>query len=235
VFHVIAHAVIQWDRATFLAINHGLKCRALDLVVPVLTDLGLGQVQAIIVIGLAAYLTILGYHGQPRPTPRWIPAFLRSHRSWVGPLLVAFALSGLGTDTVKKIAPPWTRPWWFYEQEHRAGRELDEHVYTVDDVYPLKYYRFPSGHTATSVALATVLTNLYYRRRRAGLLAAGVWLLALVVALTRIYLGSHWPLDILGGTAFGVVSGWFAVWACRSWAHGIRSAPPETSSEAGVA
>jgi len=59
---------------------------------------------------------------------------------------------------------------------------------------------FPSGHTATSFACATVLSALVPR------LAPGFYLLALAIGFSRIYVGAHYPLDVVGGAALGVLT-----------------------------
>jgi undecaprenyl-diphosphatase len=58
---------------------------------------------------------------------------------------------------------------------------------------------FPSGHAATSFAGAVILGYLF-RRALPGLLA-----LAALVAVSRVYVGVHYPLDVLGGAALGSV------------------------------
>lgn len=63
-------------------------------------------------------------------------------------------------------------------------------------------YSFPSGHTVTSATAAAILIwalwpRLAGARRTAA--AAGIAIWAVVVGLTRIYLGVHWPTDVLGG------------------------------------
>jgi undecaprenyl-diphosphatase len=58
---------------------------------------------------------------------------------------------------------------------------------------------FPSGHAATSFAAATVLTFAFPR------LGPALFLLAAAVAFSRVYVGVHYPLDILGGAALGVL------------------------------
>lgn len=58
---------------------------------------------------------------------------------------------------------------------------------------------FPSGHTANAFAGASVLA----RRLRAQRLLW--WALAALIAYSRIYLGVHYPLDVLGGALLGVV------------------------------
>ena len=61
-------------------------------------------------------------------------------------------------------------------------------------------HTFPSGHAATSFAAATILTAA---RPRWGPL----WfLLALAVGFSRVYVGVHYPLDIVGGAVLGIAT-----------------------------
>lgn len=219
----LAQAIIEWDRTTFLALNHGLKCGFLDGVMPRVTDIGLGYVQAPIVVVLAVWL---GARAGEVRCWRDVGRAIYRRRVWVGPLLVCFVLSGLSALAFKRI--PRERPWWFYLNERQAGRHQDVTVYTVAGVYPLKVYGFPSGHTATTVAMATVVTLLAGGRGR-GWLLLGAWSLAGLVGFSRLYLASHWPLDVLGGTALGVASGFAAVRLCRWWAGRKHLAAAPTS------
>ena len=59
---------------------------------------------------------------------------------------------------------------------------------------------FPSGHTATSFACATVLAVLVPRA------APAFYVLALAIGYSRIYVGVHWPLDVVGGAVVGVAT-----------------------------
>ena len=63
-------------------------------------------------------------------------------------------------------------------------------------------FGFPSGHTTTAFALAAVLHPLLPGRWRWV-----PWVLALAVGLARMYVGAHFPMDVLGGAALGIAVG----------------------------
>jgi undecaprenyl-diphosphatase len=59
---------------------------------------------------------------------------------------------------------------------------------------------FPSGHAATSFACATVLAALVPRA------APAFYVLALAIGYSRVYVGVHWPLDVVGGAVLGIAT-----------------------------
>jgi undecaprenyl-diphosphatase len=71
---------------------------------------------------------------------------------------------------------------------------------------------FPSGHAATSFAAATILTAAAPR-------FAPLWfLLALAIGFSRVYVGVHYPLDVVGGAALGILVAVALRFVARRWA-----------------
>jgi undecaprenyl-diphosphatase len=115
----------------------------------------------------------------------------RSRLRPAGVVLVALALAFTLTDLVIKPVVARARPF---------DASVDARVI---DRRPLTY-SFPSGHTASSIASAVTLSRLW----PAGRLV--LWSLATLVALSRIYVGVHYPLDVLGGAVLGLACAWMA-------------------------
>ncbi len=69
-------------------------------------------------------------------------------------------------------------------------------------------YSFPSGHSAAAAALATLVCLKVPSRTMRTL----VILAAALVALSRVVIGVHWPVDAVAGALLGVVASVISVW-----------------------
>jgi undecaprenyl-diphosphatase len=81
------------------------------------------------------------------------------------------------------------------------GKALPEIPGMLIDNPPLDGRSFPSGHAANNMAVAAVLILFFPRLG---------WLylpIALLIGYSRIYTGSHWPLDVAAGMVLGLFGG----------------------------
>ena len=86
---------------------------------------------------------------------------------------------------------------------------------------------FPSGHammsTVTWLTLAALLATVQSTRRmKVYVLAVGACL-ALLIGVSRVFLGVHWPTDVLAGWCIG------AAWALGCWLAAGWLRPRESS------
>ncbi len=91
----------------------------------------------------------------------------------------------------------------FFILKHSSRRkrpcEIEPHCWSA--MLPPDKYSFPSGHSITAFAVATAL-GLFYPQLAAVLLMA-----ALLIAVSRIFLGMHFFSDVLVGSALGILLG----------------------------
>ena len=107
--------------------------------------------------------------------------------------LLALLFSLLFTNGILKHLVSRPRPWL-----------------TVEGLVPLIAEHdpnsFPSGHTSASFAAASAWWRTLPRRWMRA--AAGV--LAALMALSRLYVGVHFPSDVAAGVLVGLLCGWLA-------------------------
>ncbi len=106
--------------------------------------------------------------------------------------LVALVLSALCNNLILKNVLARTRPY-----EVIDGLKLL--VKAADD------FSFPSGHSAASFASGTALFRALPKKYGIPLM-----ILALLIALSRLYVGIHYPTDVLFGIADGIALGMLA-------------------------
>jgi undecaprenyl-diphosphatase len=85
------------------------------------------------------------------------------------------------------------------------NQDIQHLIHTVND-YRGGLYGFVSSHAANTFGLATISSLLI--KKRWYVIAIFIW--AAVVSFSRIYLGVHYPGDILGGALLGIICGYTA-------------------------
>ena len=93
-------------------------------------------------------------------------------------------------------------------------------------------YSFPSNHAANSFVFATVLSYFYDKNR------ISLYILASTIAFSRVYVGVHYPLDIIFGSIIGYIISWIilSLWVIikmrelkrgRKWVWYATADPPQ--------
>jgi undecaprenyl-diphosphatase len=140
----------------------------------------------------------------------WIPFYIsvlfvliKTRKKEAGWLILALILcivisdqvsSGILKDLVKRLRPS-------------HAEDLKGIVHLVRN-YSGGSYGFASSHAANAFGFA-LLSSLIFKRK---LYSYCIFTWAAITAYSRIYLGVHYPLDVLGGAAIGVAAALFCYW-----------------------
>jgi undecaprenyl-diphosphatase len=125
--------------------------------------------------------------------------FVEGRRRLASRLLVAFVVTGLIEVVFKMVVPQTPVPG-------EALHGPDPSLLDISTPYP-----YPSGHMLRAVLLLGAIYLLW--PNRPVRLAIAAFLIA--SAASRLYLGTHWPSDVLGGALLGI--------AGLAWAFGSKS------------
>jgi len=113
------------------------------------------------------------------------------------------ASAGIVSDIIKVIAG-----------RHRPSELFEQGQYGFDFFHIERAMTsFPSGHTATAFALATAIAYLW---PKSGI---PMFFFAILIGISRLAIGAHYPSDVVGGAVVGVLSTWMVI---RYWNHSER-------------
>lgn len=111
--------------------------------------------------------------------------------------LIALGIGALCTNVILKNAVARTRPYEVVEGlKILIAKPTD--------------FSFPSGHTTASFAVALVIARMFPKKY--GVPAV---ILAALVAFSRLYLGVHYPTDVLAGFLVALAGSTLSVWLVR--------------------
>lgn len=119
-----------------------------------------------------------------------IPFFINSSTTYIGVnILVSISLTAISGEGIIKHIVCRMRPCHKLENEDLIVRRPS-------------FYSFPSGHTASSFAVATLAII-----RCSVPIWCGILVIALIVAFSRIYLRVHYLSDVVCGVFLGILCG----------------------------
>lgn len=123
-------------------------------------------------------------------------------------LVSTMLYTGFFTQTIKMLVKH-PRPFVYFENV--------EPIYTIQDYVLQNSLSFPSGHTTCVFSLMITLSYIFVRQRRQPWL----FLMALVVAFSRVYLSQHFFKDLLAGSFIGTFFALHLIWLFErtQWYH----------------
>lgn len=135
-----------------------------------------------------SFITKLGEHGAIWIVIAVILICTKKNRVWGITMVIAIGCTWLLGEHVLKFLIARPRPF------------IEDPTLTLI-IAPPSGYSLPSGHSSSSFCAATVLS---FARLNKGWKAGG-WVLAALIAFSRVYLCVHNPSDVIAGAAFGVL------------------------------
>lgn len=172
----IFNQTVNYNVVLFYLINNGLQNNILNVIMPFITNFG-STIACFIICGL------LYFFGGVRAKKVAILA------------LLALFISSAAVYFIKHlIAEP--RPFLALSNVHQLVSESEI------------YYSFPSGHTTSSFAAATVIGLKYSIEvlNRKLRLIYPLLAFAAIIGFSRVYVGVHYPLDVILGGLIGIIS-----------------------------
>lgn len=124
---------------------------------------------------------------------------------WYG-LITALAIGGgdRGRHAALQMAGTGIVAWLLYrtlKRRTRRPRPFRVHREVIAHAAPLDEFSFPSGHTLHAVSFGIIAAGWF------PVLVLPLTLFAVLVAMSRVVLGLHYPSDVLAGAALGAVLG----------------------------
>lgn len=141
---------------------------------------------------IVEFITNLGDNGLIWIVLLVMMLFFKKYRNtgWTG--LIALLIGFLITNVLLKNLVARTRPFVTFQELTFLGNMPHD-------------WSFPSGHSTSSIAVSFVM--FLKLPKKAGILAL---ILGICITLSRLYVGVHYPTDVICGTLIGIFAAWAA-------------------------
>jgi len=198
--------LFELDKSLFLLINHGASNAFFDAIMPFITKKGY-----LLLIPYVFYLFFRAYSGHKTKEDSGLNINIILWSFFLA--VLAFLLSN----------------WLGNEIKHIVKRIRPCNV--LEDVRLLsecsKSFSMPSNHAANMFGAAAVL---YYFNRRYIHLLAGIYpfIIASLVAFSRVYVGVHYPMDVLAGACLGFFNAFLVIGLLRIAESRYKKEPSTT-------
>ena len=126
---------------------------------------------------------------------------------WIATIVLLFILGGIAgkkTAIVLVLAFIVLIPIGFAAKEivHRPHPTIPENDFLL--AQDPNEYSYPSGHATIVSAGAAVALSLFRDSKRKLAISLALTAEAVLVCISRVYVGGHYPLDVVGGILLGV-------------------------------
>lgn len=189
--------ILDLDRDLFVFINNRMSTHELDQVMPIITDLHQQPIFWIAVALIILY-SIFRPASRSRANMPLLNRDLRMARAkkWIQGAVILALSAGLSDLVAYRAVKVWVKR----DRPEAAG------VSTILRTHSHSGWSFPSNHAANNFALARTVQII------APPFAIPAYAFATTVGFSRVYVGVHYPLDVLGGGLIGFICASLVNW-----------------------